>query len=93
MPDMHPEDIKAEIRKRGYNLTALAEENGLAKQSVSEAIRARSSARAEEIIAKLLDKKPCEIWPSRYRADGQRIMLRRPRPAPRRQPEKAEAAA
>ena len=77
MADMHPEDIKAEIRKRGYSLTELAEINGLAKQSISEAIRMRSSARAEKVIAELLEMKAREIWPSRYRADGKRIMLRR----------------
>ena len=87
--DMHPEDIKAEIRKRGYTMTELALANGMAKQSIGEAIRVRSSARAEKIIADLLEMKPREIWPSRYRADGKRIFLR----APHRQPEKADAAA
>lgn len=93
MADMHPEDIKAEIRKRGYNLTELAEINGLAKQSVSEAIRSRASAKAEKIIGDLLDMDPAEIWPSRYRADGTRIMLRRSPAAARKTRRKTAAAA
>ena len=77
MSDMHPEDIKASLRKRGTTLSQLADENGVSKQTVGAALRGRASARSERIIADALDLKPCEIWPSRYRADGKRIMLRR----------------
>ncbi|MGE4321783.1 MAG: helix-turn-helix domain-containing protein [Sphingobium sp.] len=76
MADMHPEDIKAAIRKRGRTITALAEAHGLPKQVVSMAISARVSARAEAVIADFIDVPPQAIWPSRYDADGKRIMLR-----------------
>ena len=87
--DMHPEDIKSEIRKRGYTLTSLAEENGLHLTTMAAAIRSRTSERAEKIIAELLQRRPQEIWPSRYRPDGRRIFLIRPS----RHTEKADAAA
>lgn len=76
MPDMHPEDIKAAIRKRGSNLTSLAEAVGLHKQSITAAIHARVSARAEKAIADFLDMPAAKIWPSRYNKDGTRIALR-----------------
>lgn len=78
MTDMHPEDIKAEIRKRGYTLAALAREHGVSKQQLSMAIGSRVSARCERIIADFLSTKPHRIWPSRYHKHGARIELRAP---------------
>ena len=78
--DMHPEDIKAAIRKQGVTISELAEANGMSKQNVASAISARVSGPAEEVIARFLDKNPAEIWPSRYRRDGKRICLTRGRP-------------
>ncbi|MCP9222755.1 helix-turn-helix domain-containing protein [Erythrobacter sp. LQ02-29] len=75
--DMHPADIKAEIHKRGISMTELAEDNGLSKQTLIAAIGARVSGRAEKIIADFIERKPAEIWPSRYHRNGRRIMLRR----------------
>lgn len=77
MTDMHPEDIKAAIRKSGVSITALAESHGISKQTLSLAIGARMSARAERIIADCIGLDPATIWPSRYGRDGQRITLRR----------------
>lgn len=93
MADMHPEDIKAAIRKRGWTLKELAEANGMAKQNIALAIRQRVSEPAEEVIASFLDMDPREIWPSRFRDDGKRIRLRGvPTPGSRNR-RKAETAA
>ncbi|QCI93255.1 helix-turn-helix domain-containing protein [Novosphingobium sp. EMRT-2] len=77
MDDMHPEDIKAAIRKRGTTLADLAAANGVSKQALGLAINARVSARCEGIIADFLERPASEIWPSRYGKDGQRIKMRR----------------
>lgn len=77
MADMHPEDIKAAVRKRGATLSDLAREHGVHKQGLALALRARVSARAETIIADFLEIPPAKIWPSRYGPDGQRITLRK----------------
>lgn len=76
---MHPEDIKAAIRKRGSSLAALARAQELEGkpaitiQALSQALHARVSARCEDIIADFLEVPPSAIWPSRYRANGTRI--------------------
>ncbi len=75
--DMHPEDIKATLRKRGLNFSILADENDISKQTIAAAVRSRASGRAEKILADAIGMKPRDIWPSRYRRDGTRIMLRR----------------
>ncbi|WP_082731602.1 helix-turn-helix domain-containing protein [Sphingomonas sp. CCH15-F11] len=74
--DWHPEDIKAELRKRGITLTALALRAGVSKQVVTIALRKRASAHCERVIAEALGQKPHKIWPSRYRSDGSRVFLR-----------------
>lgn len=77
MTDMHPEDIKAEVRKRGSNLSALAFAADMNKQTLSLALTARVSAKAEQVIANFLDLPAAQIWPSRYGADGKRTSTRR----------------
>lgn len=77
MADMHPEDIKAAIRKRGSNLSALAFAADMNKQTLSLALTARVSAKAEQVIANFIERPAAEIWPSRYGADGKRTSMRR----------------
>lgn len=77
MIDMHPEDIKAEVRKRGSNLSALAFSVDMNKQTLSLALTGRVSAKAEQVIADFIGMPAAEIWPSRYGPDGQRLTLRR----------------
>lgn len=77
MSDMHPEDIKAAIRKAGSNLSALAFAADLSKQTLSLALTGRVSAKAEQVIANFIGRAPAEIWPSRYDADGKRTCIRR----------------
>lgn len=73
--DMHPEDIKAAIRKRGATLKQLGKKVGLSEQSLSKAIHCRSSANAERTISEFLGIAPQKIWPSRYSKDGRRLGL------------------
>lgn len=90
MTDMHPEDIKAEIRKRGSTLAALAAAVGMHKQVLSLALASRTSWRAEAAIAAFLEKPAASIWPSRYDDNGNRINLRRSKTEMER--ERAETA-
>lgn len=85
MPDWHPEDIKAALRKRYVTLKAFADELDVKPAAISIAIHSRSSTKIEERIARAIGVRPNVIWPSRYRADGQRILYR----ARRSQPEAA----
>ena len=73
--DMHPEDIKAAVRKAGTTLAALGRDNGVSRQQMSLALHARVSAKAEQIIADFLDTHPKKIWPSRYTKTGVRLSL------------------
>lgn len=63
--DMHPEDIKAEVRKSGVTLTALALKAGLSESACRNALR-KKSGRADEAIAAQIKKPLDAIWPSRY---------------------------
>jgi Ner family transcriptional regulator len=75
-PDWHPEDIKAEIRKRGGTVAQLARDSGLSKQLLGQCIERRASEHGDEVIAKFLGFQPHQIWPSRYTAKGTRIRFR-----------------
>lgn len=74
--DMHPEDIKAEIRKRGRTPESLAREAGMGGNALRLALTL-PRADAERIIADFLKVHPKTIWPSRYGPDGTR---KRPQP-------------
>lgn len=76
MTDMHPEDIKAAIRKKGITLAELALRAEVSKQAISAALDRRSSERIDLIIADFIGLKPHQVWPSRYNAKGQRIRYR-----------------
>lgn len=76
MADWHPEDIKAEIRKRGSNVAQLALAAGLTRSTLGACLERRVSARGERIIADFLGLKPHQIWPSRYRPNGERLRFR-----------------
>ena len=69
---MHPEDIKAAIRKRGTTLQALSLEWGFSEAAVRVALT-RSVPGVEPRIAKFIGKQLHEIWPDRYDRDNFRI--------------------
>lgn len=78
--DWHKADIIAALHKQGLSLASLGRSNGLAASTLNNAL-SRSWPRGEEIIANALDRRPDEIWPSRYfEPDGTPIKrtLRKP---------------
>lgn len=60
---MHPADVIAALRKRGTSLRRIAIENGY---SHIQRVLTSPWLAAEQLVAKALDKKPEELWPSRY---------------------------
>lgn len=74
--DWHRETIKAEIRKTGITLSALAVQHGYEASAVRVAL-GRPWPAVEKIVADRLRKLPQAIWPSRYDGHG------RPRSAAR----------
>ena len=65
----HPEDIKAEIRKRGKTLQRLAQDYGVASSAVRGALR-RPLYTGEQVIAHFLGLEPQVLWPGRYDQGG-----------------------
>ncbi|BCX12669.1 MAG: hypothetical protein KatS3mg067_1607 [Thermosynechococcus sp.] len=64
---MHPEDIKAELRKRGWNGSKIAQKLGVSRHCVSAVIRRRTrSAAIEQEIATLLSKPLYVVFPDYY---------------------------
>lgn len=68
--DWHKEDIKAALHKRGITLKGLTLANGYqSEDAVAQALH-RPYPKVERIIARALDLKAENIWPTRYHADG-----------------------
>lgn len=63
---MHREEIKCELRKRYGSLAAFSERVGLPRGLVSDALRGRSSSRAEAAIAAALNLPIHKVFPRRY---------------------------
>ncbi|MEQ9899663.1 helix-turn-helix transcriptional regulator [Pectobacterium punjabense] len=63
--DWHPADIIASLRKQGTTLSAISREAGLASSTLANALT-RHWPKGERLIAEALNKRPEEIWPSRY---------------------------
>ncbi|EAU53565.1 helix-turn-helix domain-containing protein [Mariprofundus ferrooxydans] len=68
----HREDIKAELRKRGWPLVRVSTEHGYARKS-AQATLGHSWPKMERIIANILEVEPWEIWPHRYNDYGQPV--------------------
>ncbi|NPE59175.1 helix-turn-helix domain-containing protein [Dickeya dadantii] len=67
--DWHPADIIASLRKQGTTLSAISREAGLASSTLANALT-RHWPKGERLIAEALNKRPEEIWPSRYQNTG-----------------------
>jgi Ner family transcriptional regulator len=63
--DWHRADIIAAIRKCGTSIAALSREAGLASSTLGNTL-IRPWPKGEWIIARVLNRHPAEIWPSRY---------------------------
>lgn len=68
----HPEDIKAEVRKKGTTLSKLATDHGGAESLCRAALR-RPSPQGEKIIAAFLNIPLQVLWPERYAPNGDRV--------------------
>ena len=73
MGNMHREDIKAAVRKRGKDMCQISAEAGLARDTASISLR-RPIPAANAAIADFLGKSLHEIWPEWYDAAGNRII-------------------
>jgi len=71
----HPADIKAEVEKRGSNLSKLARENGKEESVCRQALR-RPLPAGEQIISAFLKVPLHELWPERYAPNGRRYVTR-----------------
>ena len=92
--DWHREQIKAAIRMTGQSLSSLAKAHGYEPSSFYWALK-RPWPAVEAIIAHHLDKRPKDIWPSRYDRRGlpRAGRCQKPTaPAPDRHRQKAEVA-
>ncbi|MAI62446.1 MAG: hypothetical protein CBB87_08220 [Micavibrio sp. TMED27] len=69
---MHPEDIKAAIRKRGVTLTELSVSLGYSEATVRNAL-IKPMPSVEPLIAKFIGKTLHEIWPDRWDKENIRI--------------------
>lgn len=63
--DMHREDIKAALHKRGISLASLCRKTNYSPTAFSKALTIQWPA-LERVIADALGMEPWEIWPSRY---------------------------
>jgi Ner family transcriptional regulator len=61
--DMHPADVIAALRKRGTSLRKIAMENNY---SHIQRVLTSPWLAAEQLVAKALDTRPEDLWPSRY---------------------------
>lgn len=67
MQPMHPEDIKAAIRKNGANCSQIARDLNVSKTSVTRVIQNCSkSTRIARRICELSGLDPQVVWPGRY---------------------------
>jgi len=67
--DWHRADIKAALEKAGWSLRQLSIHHGLTPKCFQHAMW-RPYPKGERAIAEAIGKKPEDIWPSRYDANG-----------------------
>lgn len=67
--DWHREDIKAAIRKTGVSIDGLCALHRIDPSAINKTFR-RPWPRVEAIIARHLQVRPQDIWPSRYDEAG-----------------------
>mgnify|MGYP003393723421 CR=1 FL=1 len=66
---MHPEDIKAEIRKKGSSLVDIAREMNVGPMTVSHVVHSRGvSRRVAQRISEVTGIPISRLWPGGYKA-------------------------
>lgn len=84
--DMHPEDIRAELRKRFGSMAALGRQLGVSGSAIPNTISLPGfSRKLERKLADILGCKAHDIWPSRYHHDGTPVSFRTKRTVAARQ--------
>jgi len=81
---MHPEEIKAALRMRGWTQATLAEELNISRSSVAHIISGRGrSDRIQQCISSILGKPISAIWPDQVtlRRSAQQLQAIRARRA------------
>lgn len=68
---MHPEEIKAAIRMRGFTAASIADELEVTRSAVSAVINGAASLRIRTRIAEVLGKSVESLWPAK-KASGLR---------------------
>jgi len=64
---LHPEDIKAELKKRNLNIKKVSEQLDCSANSVRLVIHNKQqSKRIADHIATLIEKETSELWPGQY---------------------------
>ena len=76
---MDPIDILFLIKKRGWSMAQIAKDAGLARATLSIALR-QPCISGEKAILDFLKAPGHEIWPARYAKDGRRLVGRGPGP-------------
>jgi len=66
---MHPEDIKANLRKLHSSMAEIARELGVSRATVGSVVKGMRSRRIERAIANKLGKTLHEVFPERYSKD------------------------
>ncbi len=69
--DIRAVRIKCMILRKGMTLKSLSLKAGLSSRACSKALTAPFPA-AEEAISEFLGIHACQLWPSRFNADGSR---------------------
>ncbi|BDI43988.1 MAG: helix-turn-helix transcriptional regulator [Escherichia coli] len=69
--DWDSADIKAELEKRGTNLSRLSRENNLRPRTLGNTLRV-PYLKGEGIIAQAIGVQPEVIWPTRYERRSRR---------------------
>jgi len=71
---MHPEDIKAALRKRGSSQAKVARELDVAITSVHNVIHgACKSERIAKAISEIVGVDRADLWPGRYASINERL--------------------
>lgn len=66
---MHPEDIKASLRKLHSSMAEIARELGVSRTTVGSVVKGMRSRRIERAISDKLGKPLHEVFPNRYSKD------------------------
>jgi Ner family transcriptional regulator len=64
----HPEDVKADLRKRFGSIAAFERQRGLPERSVKDVLRGKSRPRIAQAIADALDVHVRYLFPARFQS-------------------------